>query len=258
MAERSRQGVQRLAYGVDPARPQYYSLRQARYDAAAHDIDLWAGRAAGEGRTLSVLDVGCGGGVLMLHLRDRPHYRAIRLAGADHKDHFDPNRRYPEFFLGDVAGGYPEIPSDSFDIVICEQMLEHLPEIVTPLKTMARVTKPGGTLIIGVPIFFPPLHWIRLRVLPSVMKFIPFRDLGTHDQAFSLFSLRRIFKQFPELRIVEERGFRIISGGPWRPLENYRWWWRFNRRLGALFPAACIEVQLIVEKRGPTPAGEMR
>ena len=257
MTERSRQGEKRLAFGVDPVRPQYYSLRQARYDAAAHDISLWAGGAAAEGRQLSVFDVGCGGGVLMRYLQARPHFDAIRLVGADHKDHFDPKRRYPEFILGDVAEGYPEIPSSSFDVVICEQVLEHLPDIEAPLATMARVTKPGGKLIIGVPIFFPPLHLIRLHVLPSLMRFIPFRDLGTHDQAFSLFSLRRIFSRFPELRIVEERGFRIISGGPWRPLENYRWWWRFNRRLGAWFPAACIEVQIILEKRTPTLAEKM-
>ena len=44
------------------------------------------------------------------------------------------------------------------------------------------------------------------------------------------------------------RGFRIISGGLLRPLENYRWWWRFNRRLGELLPAACIEAQIIARK----------
>jgi hypothetical protein len=44
------------------------------------------------------------------------------------------------------------------------------------------------------------------------------------------------------------RGFRIISGGLLRPLENYRWWWRFNRRLGARLPAACIEAQIIARK----------
>ena len=44
------------------------------------------------------------------------------------------------------------------------------------------------------------------------------------------------------------RGFRVVSGGLLAPLENYRWWWRFNRWLGALFPAACIEAQIILEK----------
>ncbi len=44
----------RLAYGVDPRRPERYSLRQARYDALAHDIDALADAAAKAGRRLSV------------------------------------------------------------------------------------------------------------------------------------------------------------------------------------------------------------
>jgi hypothetical protein len=40
----------RLAYGVDPRRPQRYSLRQARYDALARDIDALAAKAAKQGR----------------------------------------------------------------------------------------------------------------------------------------------------------------------------------------------------------------
>ena len=44
------------------------------------------------------------------------------------------------------------------------------------------------------------------------------------------------------------RGFRVISGGPLRALEHHRWWWRFNRRLGALAPWACVEIQAIFEK----------
>jgi hypothetical protein len=32
-----------LAFGVDPSRPERYSLRQARYAALAEDISDWAG-----------------------------------------------------------------------------------------------------------------------------------------------------------------------------------------------------------------------
>ena len=32
------------AFGVDPRRREYYSLRQARYDALAHDIDAMAAK----------------------------------------------------------------------------------------------------------------------------------------------------------------------------------------------------------------------
>src|SRR6185437_3323210 len=53
------------AFGVDPSRPQRYSLRQSRYDAIAADISDWAAAAAARGERLSVLDVGCAWGVLL-------------------------------------------------------------------------------------------------------------------------------------------------------------------------------------------------
>ncbi|OGS08649.1 MAG: hypothetical protein A2270_02235 [Elusimicrobia bacterium RIFOXYA12_FULL_51_18] len=42
-------------------------------------------------------------------------------------------------------------PDESFDLVICNQVLEHLKNIYRPLKEMDRVVKTGGWLIIGVP-----------------------------------------------------------------------------------------------------------
>jgi hypothetical protein len=41
----------------------------------------------------------------------------------------------------------------------------------------------------------------------------------------------------------------VISGGILRPLENHRWWWKFNRWLGERIPAACIEIQAIMQKQ---------
>ena len=40
----------------------------------------------------------------------------------------------------------------------------------------------------------------------------------------------------------------MISGGLLRSLENYHWWWKLNRRIGVLLPAACIEIQVIGTK----------
>ena len=63
-------------------------------------------------------------------------------------------------------------------------------------------------------------------------------------------SFLRELRRWPELTIMKVRGFRIISGGLLRRMENYRWWWRLNRRLGELVPAACIEIQVILKKTG--------
>ena len=53
------------AFGIDPTRPERYSLRQSRYEALASDISAWAGEAAARGETLSLLDIGCGWGPLL-------------------------------------------------------------------------------------------------------------------------------------------------------------------------------------------------
>jgi len=238
------------AYGVDPHRRERYSLRQARYDASAENIEEWAASAAREGKRLRVLDVACGPGLLLRHLEARPHFAAMTISGTDLTQHPVLYRRdlYREFFAGDVMQGYPEIPSGSYDVVVCEQLLEHLPKLDAAMSTLERVLAPGGHLIVGVPIFLPPLAAGRTHLVPLFDRmFQPTRSRG-HLQAFSLASFLREMRRHTQLRLVKTRGFRVISGGVLRPLENHRWWWKLNRRLGELMPSACVEVQAIFQK----------
>ena len=236
------------AFGVDPHRRQFYSLRQSRYDALAQDISGWAGAAARAGSKLAVLDVGCGSGTLLRHLEAKPNLDNVRLS-ATNRDEGDVYRRhvYHKFFVGDLLNGYPEIRSNAYDVVICEQVLEHLPELEGAIATLERVLKPGGRLIVGVPIFVPLLHLLRRHVVPIIDR-ITRRRHRAHAQAFSLRSFLAVMKMHPNLRLLNVRGFRVISGGLLRPLENYRWWWKLNRRMGELIPAACIEIQAIFER----------
>ncbi len=241
-----------MAFGVDPRRAERYSLRQARYDALAHDIDALAERAARAGVRLQVLDIGGGGGPAALHLRARAHFAVIDLDETDIDSRHSPERTFiRRFFHGDLTKGYPEIPSNFYDVVICEQVLEHLHELDVAMATIGRVVKPGGRAFVGVPIFPPPLHLARRHLVPALDAMNRRRGHRTHVQAFSLSTFTSKMLACSGLRLLEARGFRIISGGILRPLEHHRWWWAFNRRLGAKFPAACIEVQAVLEK----PAG---
>src|SRR5271169_2726894 len=144
--------------------------------------------------------------------------------------------------------GYPEIPSNAFDLVVCEQVLEHVPNVDRALDTLARVVKPGGRLVIGIPVFLPPLHLARMHVVPPLDRFLGRQHERGHVRAFSLRSFLNHIAAHKDLELQSVRGFRIISGGILRPRENYRWWWKFNRWLGERVPAACIEIQAEIEK----------
>src|SRR3954454_17529298 len=115
------------AFGIDPTRPERYSLRQSRYEALASDISAWAGEAAARDETLSMLDIGCGWGPLLRYLDTMPYFDRIRISAADVVDAaLYRKEAYEEYVVGDLTGGYPEIPSARYDIVVCEQVLEHL------------------------------------------------------------------------------------------------------------------------------------
>lgn len=239
---------------IDPRRPQPYRLRLSRYAVLAGDISEWAGAAARSGHPLTVLDVGCGWGVLLRHLEARPHFANVVLSAADVTDtaHYK-TELYREYFIGDLTRGYPEIGSDRYDVVVCEQVLEHLDALEGAMATLVRMVRPGGRLVIGVPIFFPPLHLARKHLVPRLAWLLRHPASASHQQAFSLYSFRRLLRQIPGVTIEEARGFRILSGGLLRPLENYQWWWKLNRRLGEFAPALCIEVQFILRKSAAAP-----
>lgn len=248
-ARRRRTYVPKQVFAPDPKRPEAYRLRLARYAVLAQDISAWAEAAARAGKVLSVLDVGCGWGPLLCQLVAESNFDQLQISGTDLVDKVLYKRElYREFFVGDLARGYPEIGSERYDVVVCEQVLEHLDALDTAIATLARVARPGGIVVIGVPIFPPPLHLARKYLVPPLRHAFCPSSTANHQQAFSLSSLLQLLRGYPELTVVKIRGFRVVSGGLLRRLENYAWWWHFNRRLGELLPALCIETQIILVK----------
>jgi SAM-dependent methyltransferase len=78
------------------------------------------------------------------------------------------------------VGGLDAVKSDAqFDLVIIHQVLEHLDEPLATLEAIARVLKPGGTVLIGVPNYASwqarctCRHWQHLEVPRHLSHFTP-------------------------------------------------------------------------------------
>ncbi len=107
-------------------------------------------------RGLTVLDLGCGPGVLSRELVAR----GATVTGIDVSDAMLRLARETApgaaFQLCDLAGGLP-FPDGSFDRVVASLMLHYLEDWEAPLREMGRVLRGGGAIILST--HHPTMDW---------------------------------------------------------------------------------------------------
>ena len=240
----------KLAFGIEKSKRKFH-LRLARYIGMTDAVEAFRKERSSRGeddKPLALLDVGAGHGRTLQYLRARGLDQGISFFGIDnaqerHDRLFEPERW--EFRLLDVEKGLP-YPDASFDIVICEQVLEHLEHPDAVLREISRVIKPGAMAILGVPSFPPGLAWIRRRIVPRVDRLLgKQRD---HAQVFTKGSFTDLISQSGALEVQKVQAFRWVSGGILAPLENLEWWYRFSRRVATAAPSLAVEVQVIAHR----------
>ncbi len=240
-----------LAFGVEPGYPPY-SLRQARYHALAENVARWIRqRGAGSSGQVDLVDVGVFNGVSRRYIEVHPEAALIRYNAVDLFPHGrEIVYRHNDwiFHQMDLEQGIPGLGSGRFDVVICEQVLEHLHRFEPTLSDIGRILAPGGLLVVGVPIFPHGVHLIRKHVVPVTDRILRVKKVRGHVQAFSQRTFLRAFRQHCGLDIFAVRGFRIASEGIMTPLEHTRIWWWINRRFGEIVPWLCTEIQILATK----------
>jgi ubiquinone biosynthesis O-methyltransferase len=103
-----------------------------------------------------VLDVGCGGGILADAMARKGAQvtgidlstKALRVAQLHALEASTPHIRYREVSAEALAQEQPE----SFDIVTCMEMLEHVPDPASVVRACATLVRPGGW------VFFSTIH----------------------------------------------------------------------------------------------------
>ncbi len=104
------------------------------------------------GKASTLLDVGAADGEMT------QEYARLLGVPASGIDAIEALEKYLEKFPAglrvarlDVEKAAFPFPDASFEVVVCNQVLEHLKNIFLPLAEMERVLKPGGRLALGVP-----------------------------------------------------------------------------------------------------------
>jgi len=94
---------------------------------------------------MRILHVGCGWDK---HHVTWPYRDVCKVVGIDLDPRVGP-RYHSEFHLGSVSN--MPFEDESFDLIACENVMEHVEEPHTAFREMARVLKPGGTLLMQTP-----------------------------------------------------------------------------------------------------------
>ena len=150
-----------------------------------------------EGETL--LDVGAGGGHATVIYRDQLR-QSVRTVIYDWKDvRYADVRQTVEFAKVDLElDAFPDA-DNSFDIVVCNQVFEHLKNIFTPISEIVRVLRRGGTLIISI----PNLAALHNRILLMLGRQpTPIQIHGSHVRGISLSAMTAWLEYNGHLRLI--------------------------------------------------------
>ncbi len=162
---------------------------------SSHDLLRRRIRSLPPGRRL--LDLGAAGGHLGRAVRDRCAY----LAGVEPDPALPPDCRegYDDWRSTDaLSAGAWDAP---FDVVVCGDVLEHLPRPEELLERIREWLAPGGTLLVSL----PNVANVTVRASLLLGRF-PYAERGILDRTHLRFYTRRSAR-----RLLEDAGFRVRS-----------------------------------------------
>lgn len=165
-----------------------------------------------------VLDAGCGAG---RHLSQAFRYTGVNVVGVDlsRKDADVANRTLNAMRHEKEDGSGAKIvctsditrlpfADETFDVVICSEVLEHIPDLHRAIREIIRVLKPGKSLVVSVPRYFPErICWALSEDYHT--------EKGGHI---------RIFKKRQLIELLENAGTRCVRTGWAHALHSPYWW----------------------------------
>lgn len=165
-----------------------------------------------------ILDIGCGSG---RHLGEAARFKDVTAVGSDlcYDDLCKAVERLElHEAIGETGGGpwatlvsdVTRLPydDDTFDVVICSEVLEHVPDHQKAVSELIRVLKPGKDLVVSVPRFLPEkLCWLLSEDY--------YNSNGGHI---------RIYKEKGMVRMLESAGTTLVDSHYAHGLHSPYWW----------------------------------
>jgi 2-polyprenyl-3-methyl-5-hydroxy-6-metoxy-1,4-benzoquinol methylase len=220
---------------------------EARWRQLDFLVSSWLTKSSSQGGELRILDAGCGdgldlnmmGGIFAGAGRKASlygcDYNPLRLAVAG------KNPAVKGVFLTSLAE--TPIAPQSFDVILCNHVIEHIEDTKPALRELGRMLRPGGMLIVGVPNEGCMMARLRNHVLQrSIMR------TTDHVHFFTAATLGTAISN------AGMRAKSIVGYGFFPPhlrLNNWMWGSGIGRVLlkvfGAIMPGQSADLLCVIE-----------
>jgi ubiquinone/menaquinone biosynthesis C-methylase UbiE len=157
---------------------------------------------------VNLLDVGCGDGSRTLRLAQHFMIPADHTYGldSDHQ-HVIHCRQLFNAVLTDIESGQLPYRDQMFDLVVCNQVFEHLKNYHSVFEDIIRVTKSGGYIMIGIPNLAHLIN--RLFLLFGIQPMCI--DLhSSHVRGFTHKAFEHTLKSTPGITYIDCEGSELI------------------------------------------------
>ena len=168
--------------------PQLHSMKRGELSSHSQILEL-VGTAPRR-----ILDIGCGPGELGHVLKQRGHY----VFGVDWRS---PDFELDGFAQADIAQGLPSTITDSFDVVLLADVLEHMIDPLKLLLDAKRRLSPSGVVLVSLP---NAVHWsMRAQLLFGRFNYT---NKGLLDRGHV-----RFFTRDSAIRLFNDAGFAVVA-----------------------------------------------
>jgi SAM-dependent methyltransferase len=162
----------------------------------------------------TVLEVGCAGGAFGAQLKERGA-REVWGVEIDESAARRAQRVLDRVLIGDIATLVDDLPDAYFDLVVFNDVLEHLVDPFTVLSKIRRSISPRGVVISSIPNirYYPTFHDLLVH------KKWEYQEWGildsTHLRFFTVSSIRNMYIRLG-YEVLKHEGISPMPEPPWK------------------------------------------
>lgn len=180
---------------------KYYNSREKKAETIIKELSE---EGISPNKKLKVLEVGCNHGFITYHLASKTKWD---MHGGDvNKKNLN---KYPwiksKAKIRYLDATKMTFKNNTFDVVIYNHVIEHIPEWKNTIPEIYRVLKKGGILYLATPNLHRKL--VGPRVLLKSKKNLNNKTRIDNHMGFSALEIKKMLKEFKQIKVINKKHF---------------------------------------------------